>query len=276
MPVNTQGAYAFPEVGNYLERVEGDSYQLSPLTFHEFLTKPDSAFFFSDEFFQIPQYEREILSMDSIPEYAREAIRQFIVDEFEDRLLGMEDYRRWGRKFRQKCEQLTVPFWAQVNMASIMRAVDLEMDETTSTRTNTSQHGNTGGQTTKTEQASNGATLGKQLTDASARTATLTTVAAGDIVSDDIDVDWSKAADDMQETRTRAGDTEQKSNSASNATTVVSNNSNATTTNIASDSSEYTNKQFMQERKYAIETAQNLMPRAWLKTQLSGMFFLLR
>ena len=241
--------------GNFFDQVEEDSYSADLLTFGQFL-QLESKFFFSDDFFQIPQYEREILDMPAIPDYACEAVRRFIFDEFENRFLGMDDYRRWGRKFRQKCEELAVPFWSQVNMQSVMRATELEMDETTSTRANTREAKSSGGQKSTTS----------QLNDSSSRTANRTTVEAEDIVSVEMAVDWSEAADNYAETRTKAGDMQTESN----------NDSVQSVTDIDTASSEYTNKQFMQERKLAIETAQGLLPKAWLRAQLAGIFFLLR
>jgi hypothetical protein len=262
--------------GNYFELVEGDSYSADLLTFNEFLREPDSKFFFSDDFFQIPQYEREILGMDEIPDYAREAVRRYVFDEFEDRLLGMDDYRRWGRRFKQKCEELAVPFWSQVNMQSIMRAAELEMDENTNTQTRTHEVIGSGGQKSTVKQTNEGKASDKQLTDTSSRTATRTTVSTDDIVSEDMTVDWSEAADKIDETRTKAGEMQRDTNSSAESITETSNDSTQRVTDIASASSEYTNKQFMQERRWAIETAQGLLPKAWLRTKLAGMFYLLR
>jgi hypothetical protein len=273
-----QVGYRLPLVDNYLTLKDGDSYSLSPISFHEFLSKSDaeSQFFFSDRFFQIPQYERDKLEMVEIPDYARDAIRQYIIAEFENRLIGKQDYRSWGKRFEQRCISLTVPFWAQVNMQSIMTSKELETDENTSTRINTSENDNTGSQKTSTGQKGNGTNLSQQLSDSSSRSAQLTAVNTGDVVDSSLEVDWSQAADDFNETRTRAGDLQQKSENESISVTEVSNGGNTKATTISSDTAEYTNKQFMQERQWAIQTAQTLMPLEWLKTQLSGMFFLLR
>lgn len=267
---------AIDNAGNFFDLAEGDSYDVNLLTFNDFLKEPDSEFFFSDDFFQIPGYEQEILGMAAIPAYARDAVRRYIFDEFENRFLGMEDYRYWGRRFKQKCEELAVPFWSQVNMQSIMRAADLEMDETSGAQSNTREVKGSGGQKTTAKQTNEGTATDKQLNDSSSRTAHRTTVATDDIVSEDMEVDWSEAADDFGETRTKSGDMQRDSSSSGETVTESNNDSTQTVTDISANSSEYTNKQFMQERRMAIETARGLLPKAWLRAQLAGMFYLLR
>lgn len=53
-------------------------------------------------------------------------------------------YHAWGKRFEQRCRTLTIPFWAQVNMQSLMKAEELETDENTSTQINTSEQDNSG------------------------------------------------------------------------------------------------------------------------------------
>jgi hypothetical protein len=260
-----QGAYALPEIGNYLELVDGSSYRLSPISFHEFLAMPEALFFFDDEFFQIPRYEQESLEMIPAPDYAIEAVRSYIIRQYKRRLISKQDYLAWADLFQNHLEDIRIPFWAQVNLQTLMTAKELEMDETTSTRINSSS--NTGGQTTTSSQRSGQKST--QDTDSSSRAANLTAVATGDVIDDNLNYDWSEAADGLQETRTRAGDMTTKSLGGSTSTT----SSTGGASNIASDSSEYTNKMFTQERKMLIETAVSLLPMRWLKSQLEPCFW---
>lgn len=83
MNSNTQGNYEVRRTNNYLDLVEGRSYHATPITFAEFLTKPESLFFYEDTFFQIPGYIQQGAEIQAIEEAARKTVIQYIIDEFE-------------------------------------------------------------------------------------------------------------------------------------------------------------------------------------------------
>lgn len=271
--MNRQGSYSLPETGNTFDLVDGFSYHLSPISFYEFLSKPESLFFFDNTFFQIPQYELELLERDPIPDFAIEAVRLYIIRSFKRRLIGRQDYLAWSELFQNHLEEIRIPFWAQVNLQSLMTAQELEMDDLTTTRMNVGNSSSAGGQVVNSSQNSNQNTTNKQTTDSSARNANLTAVATGDIITDDLTYDWSEAANDFAEARTRAGDTTQETNAGGSANSKTDNTSSGQNSNISTETSEITNKQFTQERKILVETAQALMPLRWLKVQLEPCFW---
>lgn len=296
MRAELQGDFVLRRTENFFDQVIGNSYHLQPITFHEFLSKPESLFMYDNSFMQIPGYIQKSAEIDEIEEDARQYVAQFIMDEFEHKILGMQDYVRWATLFEHKCAAITPSFWAQVNMHDLMLAKELEMDENNSTRTNTGNAMRLGGQTTTTDQSSNSKTQGitstnqditnSQTTDGTTREATATVVRAGDQISDGLNYNWNDAADNIHEVRNRAGDTNQhlessidsnqETETASNSVSTVSmNNMSDETTTTGIDKTEYTNKMFMQEKQWAINTAQLLMPLEWLKQQLRPMFYMI-
>lgn len=291
-----QGDYALRKTGNYLDLVEGDGYHLQPLTFHAFLSKSESLFMYDDSFMQIPGYIQEASKITLIEEPARKYVVDYIMDEFEHNLLGMQDYVRWATLFEHKCASLTPAFWAQVNMHDLMMAYELEMDDNSITRTNTGNATRLGGQTTKTDQTGKSKTVGKsstkqdidnkQTSDTSSREGTATVVRAESQLTDDLQYNWSDAADNIHEVRSRPGDSNQhmESNvesesateSESHSEAVVSlNNSKDETKNTAKEESQLTNKMFMQEKQWAINTARELFPLEWLRLQLRPLFYMI-
>jgi|GEM_PF-6510425 len=296
MNPNKQGNFSLRRTNNYFDLVEGDFYHLTPITFHEFLSKPESLFMYDDDFMQIPAYIQLAADITPIEDGARQCVVNYIMDEFSHNLLGMEDYLRWADLFRNLCSSITAGFWSQVNMHDLMLAHELEMDNNMVSRTNTGNASRTGGQTTTTEQTGKSETTGHtttvqdvdntQSTDASSREANATVVRAADQLTDDIDYNWSDAADNVREVRSRAGDTNQHMESAtdsesatesqsSSVSTSLMNNSADQNTNTGVENSELTNKMFMQERQWAIDTARNLLPLQWLRAQLRPMFYLI-
>ena len=296
MRAEKQGDFALRRTNNYFDLVDGNHYHLTPITFHEFLTKPESLFIYDDDFMQVPGYIQRSADIAPIEEGARQFVVGYIMDEFSHNLLGMQDYLRWADLFRNLCASITPAFWSQVNMHDLMLAHELEMDANTISRTNTGNASRVGGQTTTTEQAAKSATTGRtstvqdvdnmQSTDTSSREANATVVRAADQLSNDIDYNWSDAADNVREVRSRAGDAKQHMESATDSESSTASQSNSVSTssmnnsadqntNTGVENQELTNKMFMQERQWAIDTARQLLPLQWLRQQLRPMFYLL-
>lgn len=296
MDAKTQSNYYLRNTGNYFDLVEGNNYHLQPLTFHEFLTKPESLFMYEDSFMQIPGYIQSGAQIDVIEEAARQYVVQYIMDEFEHNLLGMQDYVRWAKRFEHRCAEITPAFWAQVNMHDLMYAYELETDQNTFTRTNTGNASRTGTQTTTSDQTSSSTTTGKttstqdmdntQSTDSYNREGSANVVHASEQLSDSLDYDWSDGADNIHEQRSRSGDTHQHMESETNSESTTESEAHAETVSSTSNGSEentatsnevqdVTNKQFMQEKQWAISTAQQLLPLVWLRQALRPMFYML-
>jgi hypothetical protein len=297
MRAELQDDFALHRTGNYFDMVEGDGYHLQPITFNEFLSKPESLFMYDDSFFQIPGYIQESATIKQIEDSARRYVVDYIMNEFDHNLLGMQDYVRWATKFEHRCASLASAFWSQVNMHDLMLAKDLEMDDNEITRTGTANAKSTGGGTTTIESKSTTDATGKQsttqdienkqLNDGYQKTANATVVnASGQLGSNDIDYDWSEGADNVQEVRTRAGDTSQhtksQTDSESNSATIADststqsmNNSGSESTNTGKELMSLTNKMFMQERQWAIDTARQLLPLDWLRQALRPMFYMI-
>lgn len=296
MNANRQGDYTLRRTGNYFDQIEGIDYHLQPLTFHEFLQKPESNFMYDPTFFQIPQYIQQDAQIAPIEEDARQYVVNYIMDEFEHNLLGMQDYVRWAKIFEHRCASVTASFWAQVNMHDLMLAHELEMDDNTVTRTNTGNAVRLGTQTTTADQNGESETTGKtatkqsiantQSTDASTREANATVVRAADELNEEIHYDWSDAADNVHEVRSRAGDTLQKMDSETNSESKTTSSSHSVTTSRMDDNSEQstatshdvmsmTNKMYMQEKQWAINTARDLFPLEWLRLKLRPLFYMI-
>ena len=295
MPM-TQGDYALRFTGNYSDLIYGIGYHEQPITFHEFLSKAESAFMYMTTYMQVPGYVQDSAELQKIEEMARQYVVDYIMTEFDANLLGMQDYVRWAHKFEHKCADLAQSFWSQVNMINLMMAKDLEMDDNNSTTTNNGQGLRFGGQTVQTDQDGTSTTNGKvttkqdstasQDTDSVMREATATTVSAEDQLQEDLQYNWQHAADNAHEVRNRAGDTNQhmESETDSTSTTASENHSTAVTsfnnmrdenTTTGTTTMEYTNKMFMQERQWAVDTARQLLPLEWLRQQLRPMFYML-
>lgn len=296
MKAKKQNDYALRHTGNYFDLVEGPGYHLQPLTFHEFLSKPESFFMYDEAFMQIPGYIQQGALVAPIEESARQYVVQYIMDEFEHNLLGMQDYVRWAKLFRNRCASLTPAFWAQVNMHDLMMAHELEMDQNTVTRTNTGNAARLGTQTTITDQTASSSTSGHtastqdigntQDSDSYSREANASVVRAGDQLTDDLDYNWSDAADNIHEVRSRAGDTTQRMESTTDSESTTQSQAHSVATSSTDNTSEentargnevqdMTNKQFMQEKQWAIETARHLLPLEWLRQALRPMFYLI-
>ena len=296
MQADKQSEYMLRETNNYFDLIDGFDYHSQPLSFHEFLSKPEALFIYEDSFMQIPPYIQQKANIMPIEEVAREYVVQYIIDEFEHLLLGMQDYVRWGKLFQNRCSALTPAFWAQVNMHDLMFAHELEMDENTVTRTQSGNAARVSKQTSTTEQTASTVTTGNttttqdinntQSTDSSSREANATLVRAGDQLTNEINYNWSDAADNVHELRTRAGDTTQHMESSTDSTSDTQSQAHSVSTANLDNSSEentatyneamdLTNKMFMQEKQWAIATARDLLPLAWLKQQLRPMFYLL-
>jgi hypothetical protein len=296
MNADTQGDFCLRPTGNYFDLVQGERYHLQPITFHEFLTKPAALFMFEETFMQIPGYVPEAAELMLVEEHARQYIVSYIMDAFEPLLLGMQDYERWGQLFEQKCASLCPSLWAQINMIDNMLAKDLEMDENTSTNTTQGNAQRLGGQQVTTEQTGTSDTTGSsktkqdvdntQDTDSYTREATATVVRAEGQLNNDLEYNWDDAADNIREARNRAGDTNQHMESETetashteqqNSSTSVTSMNNMSDQNTSENKnvSQLTNKQFMQERRWAIETAQLLQPLEWFRSQLRPMFYML-
>lgn len=291
-----QGRYSLRRTDNHFDLIEGRNYHLEPLTFHEFLSKPESLFMYDASFMQIPAYIQNEAEIQEIEESARQFVVQFIIDEFEDRLLGMQNYVRWAKIFKDRCASLCPSFWAQVNMVNLMYAKDLEMDENTVERENTGNRSVTGSGGTTTEGHSETLSSGHQentqdidntqSSDTSTREANATVVRADDQLGNDLSYEWSDAADNVHEIRNRAGDSHQHMESTSDSSTASQTDSNSTTTRNSEETAEtsggtstetakVTNKQFIQERQWAIATARDLLPLEWLKAGLKDLFYLI-
>lgn len=292
----TQSDYALRKTNNYFDLIEGRNYHATPLTFHEFLSKPESLFLYEDSFFQVPGYVQAGAELRPIEESARQYVVQAIVDEFEEKLLGMQDYVHWAKLFKNRCDSLCVAFWAQVNMLNLMFAKDLEMDDNEYERDSTGSANRTGsGSTTSTgssttEGSSNTKTTqdieNTQLTDSSTREANATVVRAEDQLTQELTYNWADAADNTHEIRSRSGDTHQHmesvaegtSSSTTDSTSTQTQNENAqndTTQSHSTERQSVTNKMFMQERGWAVETARQLLPLDWLFAALRPMFYLI-
>lgn len=293
---NKQSDYHLRYTGNYFDNIHGIGYHSQPLTFHEFLEKPEALFVYESEFMQIPGYIQQAQEILPIEEQARQFVTSYLMDEFDALFLGMQDYVRWSKLFEHRCAELAPSFWSQVNMIDLMIAKDLEMDDNTITRTQQGNATNLGGSTAETVAASTTDASGQvktvqdidntQSTDSSTREANASVVRATDQLTDEIDYQWSDAADNVHEIRTRAGDQNQHTESQVDSTNTSSTNSNSTTTNMmnnaqqtnqstSNDIMSMTNKMFMQERQWAIDTARLLTPLTWLRNALRPMFYLI-
>lgn len=291
-----QSDYALRRTNNYFDLIEGGGYHSTPLTFNEFLNKAESYFMYDESFFQVPGYVQSGAELHQIEEEARQYVIQYIMDEFEHNLLGMQDYVRWAKLFKGRCDSLTLAFWAQVNMHDLMFAKDLEMDDNEINRTGTgnTQRTGTGSSTTVGESSTEG--TGRQTTvqdidniqstDSSTREANASVVRAEDQISDDMEYAWSDAADNIHEIRNRSGDTHQHMETSTDSTTAnttqsnststqLSNNQGETSSNIGKEISNLTNKMFMQEKQWAIDTARQLLPLEWLRQALRPMFYMI-
>lgn len=292
----TQGDYALRRVVNDFDLITGRAYHPQLLTLHEFLSKPESLFFYDADFFQIPGYIMASAEIQQVEESAREYVVQYIIDEFEDRLLGMQNYVRWGKLFKNLCDALTPAFWAQVNMHDLMMAKELEMDDNEITHTNTGTRNLTGSGGTTTETTTSGQQhsettqsqdiKNRQETDSSTREGTATVVNAEDKLTKSLDYDWTDAADNIHEILSRAGDTSQHTDAktttdGTNSTQSTSNTINNNTksdegySSTSTDNQHLTNKMYMQERQWAIDTAQKLLPLRWLTASLRPMFYMI-
>lgn len=291
-----QSDYALRRTGNYFDLIEGNGYHAQPVTFTEFLSKPESLFMYDTTFMQIPGYIQQSAEIAPVEEDARQYVVDYIMKEFGHNLLGMQDYVRWATLFEHRCATLTAPFWAQVNMHDIMLARELEMDDNTITRTNIGNAARLGQQTTTTDQSGASETSGKtstaqdvknaQTTDGSNREANVTVVRANDQLTDDINYDWSEAADNVHEVRSRAGDTSQHMDSETNSESKTTSNSHSASVSSTDNNSEeskttgndvmsMTNKMYMQEKQWAINTARDLLPLEWLRRQLRPLFYMI-
>ncbi len=296
MNSDKQSEYELRETNNYFDLIDGLEYHSQPITFHEFLSKPESLFIYEDSFFQIPAYIQQGANINPIEEASRQYVVQYIIDEFEHLLLGMQDYVRWSKLFKNRCDAITASFWAQVNMHDLMFAYELEMDDNTIMRTQSGNAARVEKQTSTTNQTASTATTANttttqdidntQLTDSSNREANATLVRASDQLTDDIDYNWSDAADNVHELRSRAGDTNQHMESSTDSTSNTQSQAyNVSTSNLddsseenastSNETMELTNKMFMQEKQWAINTARDLLPLTWLRQQLRPMFYLL-
>jgi hypothetical protein len=292
--VQDPSGYELRYVGNYRDLAFGHGYHPQPIPFHEFLVKPESMFMYEDNFMQIPGDVQSSAEIAPIEETARLYVVNYIMDHFENELLSLQDYAHWATLFRHKCDSVCPGFWAQVNMINLMLAKDLEMDQNDIERSNTGSGMLTGGQTVTTDAEGTSATHGTvenvqdvtntQTSDSSSRDATATTLPAEGIVSDGIDYDWRTAADAVHETRSRQGDSKQhiEGNTTSDSTTESNNHSVSTTAmnnqeNITrgtqNEKQNLTNKMFMQEKQWAINTARDLLPLDWLAQQLAPCFY---
>ncbi len=296
MRAEKQSNYALRNTGNYFDLIEGNNYHLQPISFHEFLSKPESLFMYEETFMQIPGYIQAGADLGEIEESARQWVVNYIMNEFEHNLLGMQDYVRWATLFEHKCASLAPAFWAQVNMHDVMFAFELETDQNAFSRENTGNTSRLGTQTSTTDQQANSKTTGKtkssqdtgntQTTDTSTREATASVIHAEDQLTEDIDYNWSDAADNVHEIRSRNGDTKQHSESETESESETNSTSHSVsahdTTNSmeenvirSNETQDLTNKQFIQERQWAIATAQQLIPLEWLRQNLRPMFYLL-
>lgn len=296
MDAELQGDYQLRRTRNYFDLVDGWGFHNQPITFFEFMAKPEADFMWLPSFMQVPDYVQKAAEIQPIEEEAREFVRDYIMDEFAHNLLGMQNYVLWADKFRNKCASIAASFWAQVNMHDLMFAKELETDKTMTHNQDTGGTIRKGAQVTEVQQNNDATTTGNttsdqtvdntQITDSARRTANADTLRAADQLTNELQHQWDEAANNIQETRERAGDTRQTIHGETHSDTTTNSSSNSTSTarmeNSADENmrkgqsnSEYTNKMFMQEKQWAIETAQQLMPLTWLKNQLRPMFYLL-
>lgn len=263
-----------------------------PITFAEFLEKPEALFVYESSFFQLPGYLQLEAEQKRIEEDARTAVVQYLIDEFEARPIGMFDFVRWAKLFKNRCESLTPSFWSQVNMVDLIFAKDLENDQNKITRENTGTRNvvGSGGTTTQASSESSGHQsntqdiTNTQSTDTSTREANATLVRAADAISADLVYDWADAADNVHEIRNRSGDSLQHmtstsdsktSSSSTSTTTRNSDSSSETSGGTTTETQDVTNKQYMQERQWAVQTARDLLPLDWLVASLRSMFYML-
>ncbi len=294
--MNSQGEYWLRFTGNYTDQMFGVGKHEQLIPFHEFLGKAESAFMYLPTYMQIPGYIPSEVGVQPVEEAARQYVANYIMNEFEHMLLGMEDYVRWAKLFENKCADVSQAFWSQVNMISLMTAAELEMDETHGTNTSLGTGVRTGEQTTTSTGEGTSSTTGQvktvqdsdtsQSTDNVSRDATATTVSAEDQLTEEVQYDWTHAADNVHETRSRSGDSNvhMESTVDSTSTTNSTQQSNSSTQfgniqdenqNTITSEQNYTNKMFMQERQWAIDTARTLLPLEWLRQQLRPMFYML-
>lgn len=294
MRAETQSDYSLRKTQNYLDLVQGIGYHLQPITFEEFLAKPESLFMYDDNFMQLPEYVQSSADIEPVEEIARQYVVRYIMDEFEHNLLGMQDYVRWAKLFEHRCAALTPSFWAQVNMHDLMMAKDLEMDDNTVQRSNIGNSSRAGTQTNTTEQSGVSNTTGKttssqdtvnnQLSDNINREANATVVRSNDQLTQELEYSWQDAADNVHEVRSRNGDTTQNvtgvidsesktDTSTTSVTTAVTSNATDQNTITGEDKMSMTNKMYMQERQWAINTAKALLPLEWLRAALRPMFY---
>lgn len=292
----TQQDYVMRRTGNYSDLIYGDGYHSTPISFHEFLTKPESLFIYDESFMQIPDYVQKSAEIDPIEETARQYVVNYIIEEFENLILGKQDYVTWAKRFKNKCDSLAPAFWSQVNMIDLMLAKDLEMDDNTIDRNNTGNTKRIGtGQTTTSgnstttgsvEQTSDQDITNRQTTDSSSRDAAVTVLPTNNQLNNEVQFDWTTSADNAHEVRSRSGDAEQHTHShmtgTNNSTTDTTNTSTQERsdqgeqfTNKAKENMHMTNKQFYMERQWALQTDMMLQPLNWLRNNLRPMFFLL-
>lgn len=293
---NKQGDYALRRTGNYTDLIQGNGWHSTPITFNEFLSKPESMFIYEPEFMQVPDYIHRRLEILDIEEQARQFVVDYIVDEFEELLLGSQNYVAWARRFKNRCNNLSAAFWAQVNMTSLMTAKELEYDDNSITRTNTGGvKRNATGQTTTTGDSTTNSTINQtvtqditnqQTTDATSREATVTTLPTDGQLTSEVEFDWTQSADNAHEVRSRAGDSNQHMETQTNGTNNSNTTSNSVTEQNSSNAGEQstqtgkenmlmTNKMFMYEREKGIQNAAMLQPLEWLRANLRPMFYMI-
>ncbi len=288
-----QNEYELRFVGNYFDQLYGPGYHPEPITFHEFLSKAESAFMYTPDYMQTPTYVPTDVGLHAIEEAARQATVEYIMTEFDRMFLGNQDYVRWAQLFENKCLEICPAYWSQVNLLSFMTSAELEKDENHSISTMTGHGTRLGGQSTEVIASGTSETKGKvtsvqdtdssQSTDSTSRSANATVLTTENEVSDDVEYDWTKAADNMSETRTKAGDTNVHTEGTTDSTskTDTSNVSNSVTqfNNMQDQNNstnemnqDYTNKQFAYEREVFVKVARDLLPLTWLRDQLRPMF----
>lgn len=282
--------------GNWSDSLFGPGDYVEHITFHELLAKKEGAFISDPGFMQIPKYVQVIQDMPEIEEDSRQAVVEAIIRQYDERLIAMQNYVRWAKLFQNRCEDLTPAFWAQVNMISTMNADELELDENTTERRNMGESDtkslSKNAQKTLTENEGKRSTTTNQITESlpvsasSSIEASATMVRDENALADDLDYAWSKGADSVHEVKTTASaskvliTTDGANNFVIDATkgktTSFGANSSvgkSTNTGISVETSKLTNKQFMQERRLAVETARDIRPLLWLFSQLDDCFY---
>ena len=85
MNAETQGNYTLRKTNNYFDLIEGRNYHAEPLTFAEFLAKPESLFIYEPSFFQVPGYVQQGAEVQAIEDEAREYVVDWIIDALHAR-----------------------------------------------------------------------------------------------------------------------------------------------------------------------------------------------